>query len=51
MEGYAVGFSIGVAVVAVRSIFGSDKGAASVLSGGLFWITREWFQPQMRKIN
>ena len=36
MEGYAVGFSICIAVVVVISITGGDKGAGPVLSGGYF---------------
>ena len=36
MEGYDVGFLIGVSVVAVRSILGDDKGEGSVLTGGSF---------------
>ena len=31
MEGYAVGFLIGLNLVSVRIIFGGDKGAGSVL--------------------
>ena len=34
MEGYNIGFLIGVAVVVVRSILGGYKGAGSILSGG-----------------
>ena len=34
MEGYAVGFLIGVYVVEVRSILGGDKGSGKVLSDG-----------------
>ena len=33
MYGYVVGFLIGVSVVAVRSILGSDEGSWSYLSG------------------
>ena len=36
MEGYAVGFLIGVFVAAVRSILGSDEGVRSFLSVGSF---------------
>ena len=36
IEGCAVGFLIGLAVVAVISILGVDKGAGSVLSEGSF---------------
>ena len=36
MEGYAVVFLIGVAIVAVRIILGGDKVAGSVLSIGYF---------------
>ena len=36
MEGYTVVFLIGVAVVAVIRILGSEEGAGSVLSGGSF---------------
>ena len=36
MEGYDVGFLIGVAVVVFRSILGVYEGAGSVLSGGSF---------------
>ena len=35
-EGYAVGFLIGVAVVADIIILGGDEGSGSVLSGGYF---------------
>ena len=36
MEGYAIGFLICAAAVAVRSILGGDEGAGSVLSGVSF---------------
>ena len=36
MEGYAIGFLIRAAAVAVRSILGGDEGAGSVLSGVSF---------------
>ena len=37
MEGYAVVFIIGVALVEVRSILRGDKGAGLVLSSPPFW--------------
>ena len=36
MNGYSVGFLIGVAVVLVRSILGGNKGSGTVLSDGSF---------------
>ena len=36
MEGYAVGFLIGLDVAAVRIVLGGDEGSGSVLSGGSF---------------
>ena len=36
MNGYSVGFLIGVYEVAGRSLIGGEKGAGSVLSGGSF---------------
>ena len=41
MEGYAVGFLIGVSILSFRRILGSYKGVGLVLSGGSFegtWV-------------
>ena len=41
MEGYDVGFLIGVAEVSVRSILGVEEGVGSVLLGGYFEVDRD----------
>ena len=41
MEGYAVGFLIGVSILSFRRILGSYKGVGLVLSGGSFEDTSD----------
>ena len=41
MGGYAVGFLIGIAIVAVRSEPGVDEGSGMVFPGGFFGVT--WY--------